>query len=74
LRKEHTGVAADALNRMQRAADQVSRLEPRLEKARRELHDAIVEAHRNGVDNQLIVKVSGLSRQRVSTIVGRGKR
>jgi uncharacterized protein (UPF0335 family) len=63
--------AADAMNRVARAAEQVARLEPRLRAARSELHAAIREAASEGVDAKLIARVAGLSRQRVAKILER---
>jgi hypothetical protein len=64
-------VAADALNRVAEAAEAITRLEPRLEAARRELHEAIREAHEGGASLAVIARVAGISRQRVGQIIKR---
>lgn len=64
-------IAADALNRVAKAAEKIGRLEPRLAEARRELHAAIREAHADGASVQVIARVAGLSRQRIDQIVSR---
>lgn len=69
LYTEPNRVAADALNRVAQAAVAISRLEPRLEDARRELYEAIREAHAEGASLTVIAKVAGLTRQRVHQIV-----
>jgi hypothetical protein len=65
-------VATDALNRVARAAEEISRLQPRLDRARTELHESIKEAHREGATAAVLVRVSGLSRQRISQILANG--
>jgi DNA-binding CsgD family transcriptional regulator len=60
-----------ALTRVARAADQVARLEPGLVAARREIHAAILAAHREGVASAEIARAAGLSRARVSQLVRR---
>ena len=70
---EAAPIAADALNRIALAADQLARLEPRLAEARRELHAAIVEAHSHGVSAAAIARVAGVSRQAVYKIIERAK-
>jgi len=59
----------DPLDRVARAAEKIARLEPRLQSARRELHEAILDAHGQGTSIVVIAKVAGLSRQRVDQIV-----
>jgi hypothetical protein len=68
------GVAADILNRVARAADEIARLEPRLRRAREELHAAIREAAREGVSLSVIARVAGISRQRVAQLVAEERR
>jgi hypothetical protein len=57
------------LDRVAAAAEKIKRLEPRLVDARRELHQAIIDAHAEGASVTVISKVAGLSRQRVDQIV-----
>jgi DNA-binding phage protein len=64
-------VAADAMNRLARAAERVERLAPQLEEARAELHAAVRQAASEGVEIATIARLSGLSRQRVHQIIGR---
>lgn len=59
------------MNRIAAARREVARLEPRLNTARAELHSAVREAAREGVDAKLIAEVAGISRQRVAKIVER---
>jgi uncharacterized protein (UPF0335 family) len=62
-------MAAEALNRVADAAEKIARLEPRLREARRDLHEAIREAHARGASVTVIAKVASLSRQRVDQII-----
>jgi hypothetical protein len=62
-------VASEALNRVSKAAETIERLEPRLTRARQELHAAIREAYAEGASVVVIAKVASLSRQRVDQIV-----
>lgn len=64
-------VAADAMNRLARAAERVERLRPQLDQATAELHEAIGQARAEGVDTATIVRLSGLSRQRIAQILKR---
>jgi uncharacterized protein (UPF0335 family) len=59
------------MNRVAAARREVARLEPKLSAARAELHEAIREAAREGVDAKLIAEVAGISRQRVAKILER---
>jgi hypothetical protein len=68
LHENLSHMAADALNRVARAADEIARLEPRLERARADLHAAIREAVNEGVAVAVVARVAGLSRQRVSQL------
>jgi hypothetical protein len=63
------GIAADALNRVAKEAEEIERLQPRLERARQELHAAIKDAHAEGASVSVIAKVANLSRQRVDQLV-----
>jgi hypothetical protein len=62
-------IAEDALHRVAKAADQIARLEPRLDAARTELHAAIREAYEKGASVMVIARVANLSRQRISQLV-----
>ena len=62
-------IAVDALNRIAKAAEEIERLQPRLVRARRELHVAIRDAYTDGASVTVIAKVANLSRQRVDQIV-----
>jgi DNA-directed RNA polymerase specialized sigma24 family protein len=67
-------VAAEALERAQKTAEKIRRLEPRLENLRRELHAAILDARDEGASIALIAAAAGVSKQRVDQIVKRGRR
>lgn len=62
------------MERVRIAADKVARLEPRLEAERARLHEAILDAHREGASLALIARAANLSRERVRQIVARGGR
>jgi DNA-binding phage protein len=57
------------MNRIAKAAEKIERLEPRLDEARRELHQAIRDARAEGADMATIARVAGLSRERIRQIV-----
>ena len=61
------------LDRGERAARVVDRVEPRLEAARTKLHEAILEAWRAGASQAVIARVAGLSRERIRQLVARVK-
>jgi hypothetical protein len=65
-------VATDALNRVDRAAEEIARLQPRVDRARKELHESIKEAHREGATVAVLARVARLSRQRISQILANG--
>jgi hypothetical protein len=62
-------VAADAMNRIARAADRLDRLNRQLEEARQELQDAIREAHAAGVSVAAIARTTSLTTQRIHQIL-----
>jgi DNA-binding phage protein len=62
-------ISAATMNRIAKAAEKIERLEPRLDEARRELHQAIRDARAEGADMATIARVAGLSRERIRQIV-----
>lgn len=62
-------VAADALRRLRQASERLDRLVSQQDRARREVHAALLEAYEAGVDAGTLAKVSGYSRQRVAQIL-----
>ena len=64
-----TGIAAETMNRVARAAEKIERLEPRLLAARAELYAAIRDAAAEGAKPATIARVAGLSREWVRQII-----
>jgi chromosome segregation ATPase len=65
---------AQVMNELAKAADEVERLEPELEKARARLGAKVYEAHKLGVTYQSLGQMLGVTRQRAAQLAERASR